>query len=75
MANRDVQGVKISLSGMLGGASMSRTESLKKGRIPLQTFRADIDYAHQEAKLPLGQIGVKVWIYKGDVFKDETVTP
>ncbi|PIR85164.1 30S ribosomal protein S3 [Candidatus Kaiserbacteria bacterium CG10_big_fil_rev_8_21_14_0_10_45_20] len=72
MANRDVQGVKISLSGMLGGASMSRTESLKKGRIPLQTFRADIDYAHQEARLPLGQIGVKVWIYKGDVFKDET---
>lgn len=71
MANRDVQGVKISLSGMLGGGSMSRSEFLKKGRIPLQTFRADIDYAHHEARLPLGQIGIKVWIYKGEVFKDE----
>ena len=71
MANRDVKGVKITLSGMLGGGSMSRTESLKKGRIPLQTFRADIDYAHTEAHLPLGQIGIKVWIYKGEVFADK----
>jgi len=71
MANRDVKGVKITLSGMLGGGSMSRTESLKKGRIPLQTFRADIDYAHTEARLPLGQIGIKVWIYKGEVFADK----
>lgn len=70
MANRDVEGVKISVSGMLGAASMSRREELKKGRIPLQTFRADIDYAHDEAKLPLGQIGVKVWIYKGEVFEN-----
>lgn len=70
MANRDVQGVKISVSGMLGAASMSRTEELKKGRIPLQTFRADIDFAHDEAKLPLGKIGVKVWIYRGEVFED-----
>jgi small subunit ribosomal protein S3 len=68
MANRDVQGVKIGLSGMLGGGSMSRSEALKKGRIPLQTFRADIDYAQDEAMLPLGKIGVKVWIYRGDVF-------
>ena len=72
MANRDVQGVKISVSGMLGAASMSRKEELKKGRIPLQTFRADIDYAHQEARLPLGVIGVKVWIYRGDVFEDKS---
>ena len=72
MANRDVQGVKISVSGMLGAASMSRTEELKKGRIPLQTFRADIDFAHDEAKLPLGVIGVKVWIYRGDVFEDRS---
>jgi small subunit ribosomal protein S3 len=70
MANRDVQGVKISVSGMLGAASMSRREELKKGRIPLQTFRADIDFAHAEAKLPLGVIGVKVWIYRGDIFED-----
>lgn len=73
MANRDVQGVKISVSGMLGAASMSRTEVLKKGRIPLQTFRADIDFAHDEAKLPLGIIGVKVWIYRGEVFEERTL--
>lgn len=70
MANRDVQGVKVSVSGMLGAASMSRREELKKGRIPLQTFRADIDFAHAEARLPLGVIGVKVWIYRGDIFED-----
>lgn len=70
MANRDVEGVKISVSGMLGAASMSRTEELKKGRIPLQTFRADIDFAHDEARLPLGTIGVKVWIYRGEVFEE-----
>jgi small subunit ribosomal protein S3 len=70
MANRDVKGVRIAVAGMLGAASMSRTEELKKGRIPLQTLRADIDYAHDEASLPLGKIGIKVWIYKGDVFKD-----
>jgi len=70
MANRDVQGVKISVSGMLGAASMSRTEVLKKGRIPLQTFRADIDFAHEEARLPLGTIGIKVWIYRGDIFEE-----
>lgn len=70
MANRDVQGVKISVSGMLGAASMSRREELKKGRIPLQTFRADIDFAHDEARLPLGTIGIKVWLYRGDIFED-----
>ena len=68
MANRDVKGVRIALGGMLGGGTMSRNESLKKGRIPLQTFRADVDYARERANLPLGVIGVKVWIYKGDVF-------
>lgn len=73
MANRDVEGVKISVSGMLGAASMSRTEELKKGRIPLQTFRADIDFAHDEAKLPLGTIGIKVWIYRGEVFEERGV--
>jgi small subunit ribosomal protein S3 len=68
MANREVKGVRIALGGMLGGGSMSRVEELKKGRVPLQTFRSDIDYARERANLPLGVIGVKVWIYKGEVF-------
>ncbi len=68
MANRDVKGVRIVISGMLGGGSMSRTEGLKKGRIPLQTFRADVDFHKERANLPLGVIGIKVWIYKGDIF-------
>ena len=71
MANRDVKGVRIALSGMLGGGTMSRTEHLKKGRIPLQTFRSDIDFARERANLPLGVIGVKVWIYKGEVFAEK----
>jgi len=68
MASRDVIGVRIVVSGRLGGADMSRTESIKKGRIPLQTFRANIDYAHQEAHLPYGVIGIKVWVYLGEQF-------
>ncbi len=68
MANRDVLGVKIELSGRLGGASMSRTEKIKRGRIPLQTFRADVDFTKYQARLPYGAIGIKVWIYKGDIF-------
>lgn len=70
MAVREVIGVRIVISGRLGGADMSRTEQMKKGRIPLQTFRANIDYAHVEAHLPYGQIGIKVWIYLGDTFND-----
>ncbi len=70
MANRDVQGVRIHLSGRLGGADMARREQIKRGRIPLQTFRADIDYAHEEAHIPQGQIGIRVWIYRGDIFPD-----
>ena len=69
LANRDVLGAKLELSGRLGGAEMSRVEKLKKGRVPLQTFRADVDYAHYESMLPYGKIGIKVWIYKGDVFE------
>ena len=68
MANRDVKGVRIALSGMLGGGSMARREGLKKGRVPLQTLRSDIDYAKERANMPLGVIGVKVWIYRGEVF-------
>lgn len=67
MANRDVLGVKVVLSGMIGGG-MARTETHKKGRIPLQTLRADVDYCATTAHLPLGTVGVKVWIYKGDIF-------
>ena len=68
MANRDVKGVRVIVSGILGGNSMARTEVIKKGRIPLQTFRADIDYAQHTARLALGAVGVKVWIYKGEIF-------
>ncbi len=68
MANRDVSGVKIELSGRLGGATMARKEKMKKGRIPLQTFRADVDFTKYEARLPYGGIGIKVWIYRGDIF-------
>jgi len=68
MANRDVLGVRLAISGRLGGAEMSRAEEQKRGRIPLQTLRADIDFAREKAYLPYGVIGVKVWIYKGDVF-------
>jgi len=67
MAAREVEGVRIAISGRLGGAEMSRKEEAKKGRIPLQTFRADIDFAHEEAYLPYGVIGIKVWIYRGTV--------
>jgi small subunit ribosomal protein S3 len=70
MANRDVKGVRIIASGRLGGAEMARKEELKKGRIPLQTMRADIDFARETAVLPYGAIGVKVWIYRGDIFED-----
>ncbi len=70
MANRDVEGVRISLGGRLGGADMARKEELKKGRIPLQTLRADIDFARVTARLPYGAIGIKVWIYRGEVFAD-----
>ncbi|MAZ56725.1 30S ribosomal protein S3 [bacterium] len=70
MANRDVKGVRIIVSGRLGGADMARREELKKGRIPLQTLRADIDFSRERALLPYGVIGIKVWIYRGDVFAD-----
>jgi small subunit ribosomal protein S3 len=71
MANRGVKGVRISISGRLNGAEMSRSEEVKKGRIPLQTFRADIDYAQEEAIMSYGVIGIKVWIYRGLVFEGQ----
>jgi small subunit ribosomal protein S3 len=69
MANRDVQGVRIRISGRLNGAEMARTEELRKGRVPLQTFRADVDFARIRAKISQGDLGVKVWIYRGDIFE------
>lgn len=70
MAVRGVQGVKFYIGGRLGGAEISRSEVLKRGSIPLQTFRADIDFARERAHLSYGDIGIKVWIYKGQVFSD-----
>jgi small subunit ribosomal protein S3 len=68
MANRDVEGVRIRIGGRLNGADMARTEQLRKGRVPLQTFRADIDFARVRASIPQGDLGIKVWIYRGEVF-------
>ncbi len=68
MANRDVKGIKVYLGGRLGGAEIARSEEMKKGRVPLQTFRADIDFSRERAHMTYGDIGIKVWIYKGEVF-------
>lgn len=69
MANRDVKGVRIALAGRLGGADMARQEEIKKGQIPLQTLRADIDFARDRARIAQGDIGIKIWIYKGQIFE------
>lgn len=68
------QGIKIKLSGRLGGAEMARTEMYKEGRIPLHTLRADIDYAVSEALTVYGLIGIKVWVFKGEVFGKRDLT-
>ena len=68
MGNKEAKGVKINLSGRLDGAEIARTEHLEQGSLPLQTFRADIDYARVTAHTTYGTIGVKVWIYKGEKF-------
>ena len=68
MANRDVQGARIAVSGRLGGAEMARREQIKRGGIPLQTLRADIDFAREQANMTYGDIGIKVWIYRGMKF-------
>ncbi len=69
------EGIKVMTSGRLGGAEMARTEQYKEGRIPLHTFRADIDYALAEALTTYGKIGVKVWICKGEVFGKRDLSP
>ena len=68
IATRGVEGVKIVLSGRLGGAEIARIEEQKRGSIPLQTFRADVDYTRETARMTYGGIGIKVWIYRGEVF-------
>jgi len=67
----NVKGVRIQVSGRLGGAEMSRSEFYREGRVPLHTLRANIDYGFYEAKTTFGRIGVKVWIYKGDITNKE----
>jgi len=69
------EGVKVLISGRLGGAEMARTETFKEGRIPLHTFRADIDYALGEAHTKVGMIGIKVWICKGIVYGKRDLSP
>jgi len=66
-----VQGIKVMVSGRLGGAEIARSEWAKEGRIPLQTLRADVDYGFTEADTIMGKIGVKVWIFKGDLMPGE----
>jgi small subunit ribosomal protein S3 len=68
MANRDVKGARIAVAGRLGGAEMARREQIKRGGIPLQTLRADIDFARDKAYMTYGVIGIKVWIYRGMKF-------
>lgn len=69
------QGIKVKISGRLGGAEMARSESYKEGRVPLHTLRADIDYAIVEALTVYGKIGIKVWIFKGEVFGKRDLSP
>lgn len=69
------QGIKIRVSGRLGGAEMARTEEYKEGRVPLHTLRADIDYAISEALTVYGKIGIKVWVFKGEIFGKKDLSP
>ena len=71
----NAEGIKIQISGRLNGAEMARSESYKEGRIPLSTFRADIDYALVEAHTTYGRLGIKVWIMKGEVFGKRELSP
>ncbi|MFK7904291.1 MAG: 30S ribosomal protein S3 [Chitinophagales bacterium] len=75
MRQPEAQGIKVRVSGRLGGSEMARTEENKQGRTPLHTFRADIDYALKEAKTVYGIIGVKVWICKGEVLGKRDLSP
>ncbi|HLS31316.1 MAG TPA: 30S ribosomal protein S3, partial [Flavobacteriaceae bacterium] len=71
----NAEGIKVQISGRLNGAEMARSESFSEGRIPLSTFRADIDYAMVEAHTSYGRLGVKVWIMKGEVYGKRELSP
>ena len=71
----NAEGIKVQISGRLNGAEMARSESYKEGRIPLSTFRADIDYALVEAQTVYGKIGIKVWICKGEILGKRDLSP
>jgi len=68
MAQKEVQGARVEVAGRLDGVEIARTEWLKKGKLPRQTLRADIDYGQARAYCTYGVVGVKVWIYKGEKF-------
>lgn len=68
------QGIKIECSGRLGGAEIARREWYREGRVPLHTFRADIDYSFSEALTTYGKIGIKVWVYNGDIYDEKAKT-
>ena len=69
MSQKEVEGARVEVAGRLDGAEIARTEWLKKGKLPRQTLRADIDYARSTAFCTYGAVGVKVWIYKGEKFE------
>ena len=71
----NAEGIKVQISGRLNGAEMARSESYKQGRIPLSTFRADIDYSLVEAHTTYGRLGVKVWIMKGGIWEKRIISP
>jgi len=71
----NAEGIKVQISGRLNGAEMARSENFKEGRIPLSTFRADIDYALAEAHTTYGRMGIKVWIMKGEVYGKRDLSP
>jgi len=64
-------GIRVNVAGRLGGAEIARTEWYREGRVPLHTLRADIDYAHCEAQTAYGIIGIKTWIFKGDIMEHD----
>jgi len=71
----NAEGIKVQISGRLNGAEMARSENFKEGRIPLSTFRADIDYSLGEAHTAYGRMGIKVWIMKGEVYGKRDLSP
>ena len=71
----NAEGMKVLISGRLNGAEMARSEMFKEGRVPLSTFRADIDYALVEAHTTYGRMGIKVWIMKGEVYGKRDLSP